>query len=621
VVEIVNSELAVYNKTGGTVISPESVNTLWSGFGGGCQNHNDGDATVTYDALANRWVIQQFSVSTTPYLDCVAISTSSDATGSYNLYSFQYSNFPDYPKLGVWSDAYYASFNMFSGNSFVGAEVCAMDRTAMLTGANASQQCFGPSTPSIRGSVLPATVDGTTAPPTGENEWFVGIDPSTANALAYWTFHVDWNNPANTTLTGPTNLPVSSFSEACGGGACVRQSGTRQKLDSLADRLMWRLAYRNFGGGHEAMVVDHSVTSGTSVGERWYELRPSNGSLTVYQQGTYAPNSTYRWMGSIAMDRSGDMALGYSTSSSTLHPGIAYTGRLASDSLGTMPQGETTLYTGAGSQTSGLSRWGDYSEMSVDPSDDCTFWYANEYLPANGSFNWHTRIGAFKFPSCGGGSGGVSLTGTPSSSCLGCSVSASWSGVSSPTNTDWIGLYPAGAGTDPASIDNQRLDWVYDDSCTQLAGANALASGSCPVTMPSTAGTYILRLFANNGYTILATSNQITVSGSSTATISAPSSACLGCSVSASWSGVSSPTNTDWIGLYPAGAGTDPASIDNQRLGWVYDDSCTQIAGANALASGSCPVTMPSTAGTYILRLFANNGYTILATSNQITVG
>jgi hypothetical protein len=401
VVEIVNSELAVYSKTGGTLISAESTNTLWSGFGGGCETNNDGDATVTYDTIAGRWVIQQFSVSTTPRLDCVAISTSSDATGSYYRYSFQYANFPDYPKLGVWPDAYYLSFNRFHGNTFLGPEMCAFDRASMLTGAAATQQCFTPA--GYLGSVLPATLDGATAPPSGESAWFVGIDPNAANALAYFEFHVDWITPTNSTLSGPTSLGVNSFSEACSGGACIPQSGTRQKLDSLADRLMWRLEYRNFGD-HEAMVVSHAIkaTVGTkaTVGMRWYELRPSGGSLAVYQQGTYAPDTTYRWMGSIAMDAVGDMALGYSTSSRLVHPAVAYTGRLASDPLGTMPQGETTLHTGPGSQTGGLTRWGDYSEMSVDPSDDCTFWYANEYLPANGSFNWHTRIGSFKFPSC-----------------------------------------------------------------------------------------------------------------------------------------------------------------------------------------------------------------------------
>ena len=395
-VEVANTDLAVYSKTGSVLLGPEATNTLWSGFGGGCETNNNGDGTVLFDTISQRWVVQQFSVSTTPYLDCVAVSETSDATGKWHRYSFQYEKFPDYPKMGVWPDAYYASFNLFN-SGFVGAEACAFNRAAMLKGEAASQQCFV-GTEKGGSSLLPATLDGTTQPPSGEPEWFVALSPTEKNALAYWKFHVDWSNPANTTFTGPTNLPVEAFSQACGGGACVPQAETSNQLDSLGDRLMFRLAYRNFGG-HEALVVAHSVTAGSSVGMRWYELRPSSGSLTVYQQGTHAPDSAYRWMGSIAMDRSGDMALGYSVSSSSLHPQIRYTGRLVGDVLGTMPQGEATLYEGAGSQTSYV-RWGDYTEMSVDPSDDCTFWYVNEYLPSNGSFNWHTRIGAFKLPSC-----------------------------------------------------------------------------------------------------------------------------------------------------------------------------------------------------------------------------
>jgi streptogramin lyase len=400
-VEVANTDLAVYSKTGTALLGPEATNTLWSGFGGGCEKNNNGDGTVLFDTVNQRWVVQQFSVSTTPYLDCVAVSSTSDATGTWHRYSFEYSKFPDYPKMGVWPDAYYASFNLFnlSPEKFEGTEACAFNRAKMLNGEVASQQCFVGS-PTGGKSLLPATLDGTTQPPSGEAEWFVALSPTTTNALAYWKFHVDWSNPANTTFTGPTNLPVEAFSQACGGGACIPQAETSNKLDSLGDRLMFRLAYRNFGG-HESMVVSHAVTSGSSVGMRWYELRPSSGSLTVYQQGTYAPDSTYRWMGSIAMDKAGDMALGYSASSSTLHPQIRYTGRLVGDSLGTMPQGEATLYEGPGSQTS-YARWGDYTEMSVDPSDDCTFWYVNEYLPSNGSFNWHTRIGSFKFPSCSG---------------------------------------------------------------------------------------------------------------------------------------------------------------------------------------------------------------------------
>jgi hypothetical protein len=401
-VELVNTKYAVYSKTGSLLLGPLNTNTLWSGFGGQCQTSNDGDGMVLWDAIAQRWVAEQFAVSASPFLICVAISTGTDATGSYNRYSFSYSTiFPDYPKIGVWPDAYYVTFNRFnsSGTWALGTEICAFDRTKMLAGAAATQQCFTPFTTGTH-TYLPANFDGTILPPAGEPNFEVGLSTS-ANNLSYFRFHVDWTTPANSTLTGPTNLAVNAFALACGGGACIPQSGTTQRLDSLGDRVMNRLAYRNFGD-HESLAVTHSITAGSSVGARWYELRVGSGnSLSVFQQGTYAPDSQYRWMGSIAMDQSGDMALGYSISSGTTHPGIDYTGRLPTDPAGQMPQGEGNIFTGNGSQTTGLSRWGDYSQMSIDPSDDCTFWYINEYIPSNGTFNWHTRIGAFKFSSCG----------------------------------------------------------------------------------------------------------------------------------------------------------------------------------------------------------------------------
>jgi hypothetical protein len=397
--EVVNTELAVYSKTGEGKLAPEPTNTLWKEFGPGnpCEKTNSGDATVLFDTMAQRWVIQQFSLGAT-YADCVAVSKTSDATKEWYRYEFRYEHFPDYPKMGVWPDGYYVSFNLFNG-SFIGAEKCALNRSPMLEGKEASQQCFvGAST--AGSSLLPATVNGSTTPPSGQAEWFVGLSPTEANALAFWKFHVDWSNPANTTFTGPTNLSVEGFSEACGGfGNCVPQSETATQLEGLGDRLLFPLTYRNFGG-HQSMVVDHSVATTGGVGMRWYELRPTeSGGLSVYQQGTYAPDSTYRWMGSIIMDKVGDMALGYSASSSSLHPQIRYTGRLSTDTLGSMPQGEQTLYSGLGSQT-GYSRWGDYTQMSVDPSEECSFWYVNQYQPSNGAFNWHTRIGSFKFPSC-----------------------------------------------------------------------------------------------------------------------------------------------------------------------------------------------------------------------------
>jgi uncharacterized repeat protein (TIGR01451 family) len=403
IVQIVNTSFAVFNKTGTAALGPVGINTVWAGFGGGCQTNNDGDPVVQYDKIADRWIISQFSVSTTPFLECVAVSTTPDPTGTYARYSFNYGNsdFPDYPKLSVWPDAYYVTYNIFSGGStFAGARVCAFDRSKMLAGAAATQVCFNTGT--SFGGVLTADLDGGTLPSAGSPSYVLGLGTS-ATTLAFWKFHVDFITPGNSTFTGPTTLTVPSYAEACSGGTCIPQTGTTQQLDSLADRLMYRLAYRNFGD-HEALVVNHSVTAGSSAGVRWYELRlDGSHNASVFQQGTYAPDASFRWMGSIAQDQQGNMGLGFSVSSSSLHPEIHYTGRLAGDAAGQMPQGEATIINGAGSQTgSSLSRWGDYSAMRIDPSDDCTFWYTTEYIPANGAFNWSTRIASFKFPSCGG---------------------------------------------------------------------------------------------------------------------------------------------------------------------------------------------------------------------------
>lgn len=398
-VQWVNEAFAVYNKsTGALLYGPALGKTLWSGFGGPCQSFNDGDPIAQYDKTANRWVMTQFAVSATPYTQCVAVSTTSDATGTWNRYAFAYgSTFNDYPKLGVWPDAYYVTYNMFT-NFFQGSRLCAWDRAKMLAGQAATQQCFQLS-PSF-GGVLPSDLDSATAPPAGSPNYMLNFGTNTLNL---WKFHVDWANPANTTLTGPASLPVAAFSSACGGGACITQPSTSQKLDSLGDRLMYRLAYRNFGT-HESLVVNHSVkVSGNKnnqvIGVRWYELRSPGTTPTVFQQGTYSPDSNRRWMGSIAMDKAGNIAMGYSVSSSSVFPTVKYTGRVPTDPLGTM-QLETLLYSGTGSQLRNLDRWGDYSALAIDPVDQCTFWYTTEYLKNSGTFNWSTRIANFKFPSC-----------------------------------------------------------------------------------------------------------------------------------------------------------------------------------------------------------------------------
>jgi hypothetical protein len=397
-VQWVNTAFAVFDKTTGAVVyGPAAGNTLWSGFGGACQDDNNGDPIAQYDKAAGRWVMSQFAVEIgPPYFQCFAVSTTSDATGTYNRYAFQFSGFPDYPKIGVWPDAYYAAFNMFQSSTgpFLGPKVCAFNRASMLAGTAAGAQCVALS--ATYDSLLPSDLDGSTPPPAGAPNYFISKG---TNALNTWKFHVDWATPASSTVTGPAVTAVAGFSDACAGGTCIPQKGSSDRLDSLADRLMYRLAYRNFGD-HESLVVNHTVVTGSTSGVRWYEVRSPGTTPSIFQWGTHNPaDGLWRWLGSAAMDAVGDMALGYSTSSSTIFAGVAYTGRLASDPAGTMGA-EVKVITGTGSQNGGLTRWGDYSTMAIDPVDDCTFWYTNEYLKTSGSFNWSTRIASFKFPNC-----------------------------------------------------------------------------------------------------------------------------------------------------------------------------------------------------------------------------
>jgi len=406
VVQIVNVDYAVYEKSTGTQVqTPRAIHNVFSSLGAPCGTSDGGDPVVLYDKAAGRWLISQleFNSSFTSNYVCVAVSTTSDATGSFNVYSFAFgSNLPDYPKFGTWPDAYYLTANIFAGGSaFTGATACALPRSLMLAGSPVDINqtvCF--QNPS-EASLLPADLDGTTQPAAGEPEFFANFDTT----LELYQFHVDFNTPSNSTFTGP--IPVSgaaSFSQACNGGTCIPQPGTGQQLDSLGDRLMFRLDYRNFST-YESLVVTHSVQtgSGSQSGIRWYEIRNPAGTPTVNQQGTFSPDTTtYRWMGSIAQDKNADIAVGYNVSAaSSIFPGIRYAGRIPSDSPGTL-EAEATIASGSASQSGSFGyRWGDYSAMSIDPSDDCTFWYTTEYIVVGGSFNWNTRIASFKFNGCG----------------------------------------------------------------------------------------------------------------------------------------------------------------------------------------------------------------------------
>jgi hypothetical protein len=409
-VQWVNIIFSVYNKSGTRVYGPAAGNTLWSGFGGLCETENDGDIIALYDRQADRWLMSQFAYSDSgagPFHQCIAISQTGDPTGSWYRYDFIFSNtlFNDYPKFGIWNDAYYMTANQFSGNNFAGVGTVAFERSMMLQGLAARQVYFNLHSIDISlENMLPSHLNGPNAPPAGSPNYVVKFDDTgrgaPADQLEIWAFHVDWTTPANSTFTKIATLTTATFdSIMCTNDNpnCIPHPGTTAKVDAISDRLMNRLQYRT-SGSYESRVVNHTVDAGTNhAGIRWYELRKSTGGWSIQQQGTYAPDNDHRWMGSAAMDGMGNIAVGYSVSSITTFPSVRYTGRLSTDALNTLPQGEGTIIAGGGSQTDSSGRWGDYSSMSVDPADDSTFWYTQEYYSTTMAVgdNWQTRIAAF----------------------------------------------------------------------------------------------------------------------------------------------------------------------------------------------------------------------------------
>jgi hypothetical protein len=597
-VQWVNTSFAIFNKSNGALISgPTAGNTLWSGFGGGCETNNDGDPIVIYDKLAQRWVFSQFSVSTTPYLQCIAVSTTSDATGTYNRYSFQYSNFDDYPKMSVWPDAYYETFNMFAGGTtFVGADACAYNRAAMLAGTTATQVCFQQGT-SV-GGLLPADLDGTTAPPTGSPNYMMYFG---TNNLNLFKFHVDFSNPANSTFTGPTVINVAAFSPLCGGGTCVPQPSVSQQLDSLADRLMYRLAYRNFGS-HESLVVNHSVVAGSGGGVRWYEIQNPAGTPVVAQQSTFAPDSNYRWMGSVAMDQAGDLALGYSVSAaSAVFPSIRFAGRVPTDPASTL-ETEVNIVSGTGSQNGSLSRWGDYSAMQVDPVDDCTFWFTEEYMKTTGSFNWNTRIANFKFPSCGStatpdfsiAASPTSLTINQGSNGTSTITITSLNGFNSATTLSASGLPSGVTATFSTNPVTPPANGSANSTLTLTASGTA-TTGTATVTITGTSGalthsttiTLTVNPAATPNFTIGASPSSLTITqagnGTSTITITSQNSFSSATTLSASGlpSGVTAAFSTNPV--------TPPANGS-------ASSTLTLTASATA-TTGNATVTVTGTSG------------------------
>ena len=418
----------------GPVYGPFDNKTLWQGFGGRCESRNDGDPIVLYDHLADRWIMTQFALPRNgPYSECIAISQTGDPLGAWYRYQFVISEnkLNDYPKFGVSPDGYYMAVNQFVCQgpfcSWGGQGVVVFDRVKMLAGDPTAQMVyFDMGLVNIDlGGMLPADWDGNMPPPPGAPNPFIEVDANEwgflFDQLQIWNFAVDWVTPEDSTFTLLQVLETAEFDpNMCGGSRnCIPQPGGT-KVDAIADRLMYRLQYRNFGGvagSDQTLVVNHTVdVGGDRAGVRWYELN-NDGSVdengveigwNIAQQGTYAPaDGNHRWMGSAAMNGNGDIALGYSVSSTSTHPSIRFTGRLGSDPLeddGLMTVPEGSIVIGAGYQEHGSGRWGDYSMLTVDPRDDCTFWYTQEYYAVAGNAPWQTRIGSFQLAdNCGGG--------------------------------------------------------------------------------------------------------------------------------------------------------------------------------------------------------------------------
>ncbi len=393
-VQMVNStKMAVYNKTTGAVISASAdFRLLWPS--GNCRNSSNGDPIVAYDTLAGRWVLAQFSTGNGV---CVAVSQGSDPTAAYNLYEFSLPDFPDYFKIGVWNNAYYMGSNETNYSAY------ALDRAAMLAGTAATSIRFT----GQANFLMPASVVGPTAPPAGAPGVFYTFKDDAfhggADRLEFYHFTPNFTTPASSTFALAQSLNVTTYTyTVCGFFtlSCVPQGGTATKVDAVSEWPMWQLQYRNLGGGNERFVANFTVDVGSDrAGIRWYQINRSGATYSIGQEGTFAPaDGRHRFMGSIGIDKNGDIALAYSASSASESPSLRYASRIPSDPAGTL-QTEAILQAGGGSQTSS-NRWGDYSALTVDPSDDCTFWYTGEYFASSSGNGWTTRIGKFVLPEC-----------------------------------------------------------------------------------------------------------------------------------------------------------------------------------------------------------------------------
>ena len=445
-----------FDSTGKILYGPVVTRALFAGFGGQCEARNNGDAVVRYDQLANRWLIvmpifargpvrpdqpatgasgdpvaisppgqanqpgspvqlvppsqanpadpNRAGAATAgqgPYSMCYAVSTSSDPLGQYYRYEFLRPFFPDYPRPAVWPDGYYNPTS--TSDYIIQKHACVVEREKMLKGLPASEQCFVIDGVNFLNN---ADIDGYGVPPAGAPNIMMAAGGAQLKGILeddkvfYWKFHVDWKNPANTKIDGPFPIAVAPYQYLCGGQLtdCVPQPGIDRRLDAQGDKIMARLVYRKVKG-KESIVAVHSVnTSAGGGGVRWYEFRlGKNREPQLYQQGTYAPDKFYRWMASPAIDRNGNIGIGYSFGGNPNFPGQRFAARLANDPKGQLTLHETILAEGENVQNA--MRWEDYTQTAIDPSDDCTIWYVGDYLKKGATF-YSSRIGAFRLPGC-----------------------------------------------------------------------------------------------------------------------------------------------------------------------------------------------------------------------------
>jgi hypothetical protein len=421
-IETINTAIGIFDKATGTRVVGVTFNSFMSqgAFGNLCDTDNFGDPVVLYDTFRDRWVISDFAfqldgsgnvVSPPGSYQCIAVSQSGDpVTGGWNFYSLHLTDgLQDYPKLGIWPNGLYMSANMFdfaSTGSFQNVRVWAMDLEAMEAG-DATVEAVAFNAPSRTGpcsvfTLLPSNARAQTgSPPPGRPNYFASVWCYTG-LVRVWQLHVDWSDPGSATFTGPTD---SSTGSLWGAPPPLVPSRDGNDLDTLPMRLMAQNQYTNIGGV-ESLWQSHTVqgSSASQAAVRWYQVPVTGGSVgSALQAATWNPDASNRFMPSLAVDRLGDAAIGYSASSASLYPAIRYAGRLFNDPAGVFGQTEQSLIEGGGSQAgdcggSPCERWGDYSAMTLDP-DGCTFWYVNEYYPATG-LDHHTRIGAFRFEPC-----------------------------------------------------------------------------------------------------------------------------------------------------------------------------------------------------------------------------